>query len=1073
MERGGEEAAAAARTNGLPSSNQLLVKQEGRKPLFASNKGPRDQSSNTAHESPRLKTARLGAAGAAAGGRADASLGFARRTKSESQALQTDRRDSSGNGDSNASLSPPGGTRIPRPSSSAFRKRISLSEAFKLAEEEELEAQRAHALDGSPSPAPRSWRARGGQDEHKLRQMVGEDHLDTKARNTNGVGGIPDLVPGIRDVPLPSIETGDRGLGTSPPRNAASKSPEKSFAWQVEDDFTAGDLQVSDSPRIKVGSNRPFANRPSLVAGNDRVSIRSPARLAQPGSRNTKLDEIRERERNMSKEVLSERPGARQRYTKLDEIRAREKAAEQHIPIPPRNQARPKNTKLDEIRQREAEGLSKRAFAAARLEEIREQNSMSRSLSPDEARPRSNREPQHATLFGADRKTDVPIRPKSAFESGGERIPDTPITVFKSYRNTDAGPRAAASDGPVNDRGSTAADPGNKQRDSHDLLRRLARATSSSPAPEAGSKQQPAAPRSEQGSEKQVAKAVTSGRSSDSGRRPATNTKANVRDNNSKPTVGFAGLQREQSADSAKSKRSSMQSEMDPTDRIEAEMKLFAPHDNHSERGSVRAPSPQPDSDDDDDELAEATPKPQKHDPLSMATPRVTGAYVETPVTVKVAKGGDSQEEPKPAQADEASVPAPVMFREKRTSLAWRSRDGDTASDPGASDERDGDALTTAAAIRRRPRARSLPRRRPPLKNTARLPSVKADLLELQRIHSIDDSTMDDLEEILTGRKTASPKLDQLLKQLPATTDEVDDLALELKPKPKRESSEEGTHKANRESESADKDVSEGELALYDRMSRTLRTGLLGIRSAKQGIERLEDKFTHAGKQASPDTMTTQAGKQHAHARAHQKHEEHCPDCIAQPSLKTVAYMHLAVPRLYDTTPRFRLTLLGLVLFLLSLWYAAESAMCARYCRPTTCSTAECVYSFDDPTFGSALPVKLDQWTTGGHGRQLLAWAAEEVQDWAADMEDAALGRSIADASLQGMSFEQKRRHRRRLCKKGLGASAPEPPPEQKARWDAWRRTRLAQERAREVREMGYRDAGDEGGAIGRDERVW
>ncbi|KND89416.1 hypothetical protein TOPH_05806 [Tolypocladium ophioglossoides CBS 100239] len=1067
MERGGEEA-AAARTNGPRSSNQLLVKQEGRKPLFANNNGPRDRSSGRAQESPRPKTARLGAAGAAAGGRAEASLGLVRRTKSESQTLQTDRQDSSGNGDSNASLSSPGGTRIPRPSSSAFHKRrpISLSEAFRLAEEEELEARRAQAMDGSPSPAPRPWRARGGQDETKLRQMLGEDHLDTKVRNTNGASAIPDLVPGIQDVPLPSTETEDRGLGPSPRRNAENKSPEKSFAWQVDEDFTARDLQVSDSPRIKVGSNRPFANRPSLVAGNDRVSIRSPARLAQPASRSTKLDE---REHKMSSEVLSERSRARQRNTKLDEIRAREKAAEQQIGVPARNPARPKNTKLDEIRQREAEGLSKRAYAASRLEEIREQNSMSRSLSPDEVRPHPNREPQRATLVGADRKTEVPIRPKSAFEAGGERIPDTPITVFKSYRNTEGGPGAAASDGSVNDLGSTAADPG--KRDSYDLLRRLARATSSSPAPEAGSKQQPAPPRNEDKGDKQMTKPVTSERPSENGSRTARGTR-NARDNsNPKPTVGFAGLQREDSGDSAKSKRSSMQSEMDPTDRIEAEMKLFALHDNHSERGSVRAPSPQPDSDEDDDEPAEATPRPQKHDPLSMPTPRVTGAYVETPATVKAGKRGDSQEESKPAQDEEAKVPAPAMFRAKRTRFAWRSRDNDTASDPGASDEKDGDALTTAAATRRRPRARSLPRRRPPLKNTARPPSVKADLLELQRIHKIDDSTMDDLEEILTGRKTASPKLEQLLKQLPAATSTDDDLDVEPKLKLERESSEEGTHKARKEAESAHKDVSEGELALYDRMSRTLRTGLLGIRSAKQGIERLEDQFSHAGKQ-SPDTMETQSEKQHTH----QKHAELCPACIAQPNPTPFAYVHLAVPRLYHAAPRFRLTLLGLVLLLLSLWGAAESAMCARYCRPTTCSTAECVYSFDDPTFGSALPVKLDQWTTGGHGRQLFVWAAEEVQDWAADLQDAALGQSMADVSLEGMSFEQKRQHRRRLHKKGLATAAPEPPPEQKAKWEAWRRTRLAQERAREVREMGYHDAGDEygeGGAIGRDERVW
>ncbi|PNY23153.1 Uncharacterized protein TCAP_06908 [Tolypocladium capitatum] len=1061
MERRGEEpaAAAAARTNGLPPANQLLVTQEGRRPLFASNNGPRDQSSGRAQESPRPKTARFGAA---ARGRAEAGLGLARRTKSEPQTLRTDRRDGSGSG--NTSPASPGGTRIPRPSTSAFHKRrpISLSEAFRLAEEEEeLEALHMQAMDGSPSPAPRPWRARGGRDEARLRQMLGEDHLDTKARRTNGAGGIPDLAPGI-DVPLPSVEAGDRGLRPSPRRNAENKPPERSFAWQVDEDFTGGDLQVSDSPRIKVASNQPFANRPSLVAGGDRVSIRSPTRLAQPGSRSTKPDEAREREgeRNMSKEAMAERSQPRRRNTKLDEIRAREKAAELQIAVPARNQPRPKNTKLDEIRRREAEGLSKRAYASARLEEIREQNSVSRSLSPDDARPHSNREPQRAALSGADGKTEAPARPRSAFEAGGERIPDTPITVFKGYRNADAGASAragaAAAEGSVNDRGSTAADSGNRRKDSYDLLRRLARATSSSPAPEAGGKQQPAPPRSEGGSDRQTTRPAPPGRSPDNGGRTARSTRANARDNNPRPTVGFAGLQREHSADSAKSKRSSMQSEMDPTDRIEAEMKLFAPHDNHSERGSVRAPSPG----EDDDEPAEATPKPQKHDFSSMPTPRVTGAYVETPATVRVDRSRD-REEPKPAPGDEPNAPAPTIFGDERTSLAWRDRDHDTASDPGVGGEEDSDAPTAAA--RRRPRARSLPRRRPPLKNTARPPSVKADLLELQRIHNIDDSTMEDLEEMLTGRKAASAKPEQPPKQLPTTTtSKGGDVDVEIK----HESSGEGTRRAKAREEAADEDVAE--LARYDRMSRSLRTGLLGIRTAKQGIERLEDQFSHAGKRPS----TTQPGEKDGRATHDEHHEEQCPACIAQPNPRTVAYVHVAVPRLYHGAPRFRLTLLGLVLFLLSLWCAAESAACAKYCRPTACSTGRCVYSLDDPTtFGSALPVKLDQWTTGGRGRRLFAWAAEELRDWAADVQDAALGRSAADVALEGLSFEQKRRHRRRLRKKGLAAPPPEPPPEHKAKWEAWRRTRLARERAREVHEMGYHDAG-EGGAIGRDERV-
>ena len=78
-------------------------------------------------------------------------------------------------------------------------------------------------------------------------------------------------------------------------------------------------------------------------------------------------------------------------------------------------------------------------------------------------------------------------------------------------------------------------------------------------------------------------------------------------------------------------------SDGDPIDRIEAEMKLFAPLDNYSERGSIKAPSlPVSDDErDEDDPCVEETPRAPRADPLTLPTPRVTGAYVETPATVK------------------------------------------------------------------------------------------------------------------------------------------------------------------------------------------------------------------------------------------------------------------------------------------------------------------------------------------------------------------------------------------------------------------------------------------------------
>ncbi len=65
-------------------------------------------------------------------------------------------------------------------------------------------------------------------------------------------------------------------------------------------------------------------------------------------------------------------------------------------------------------------------------------------------------------------------------------------------------------------------------------------------------------------------------------------------------------------------------------------MKLFAPREDFSEKGSLRAPSPEPTEEGGKQEVADDTPKPLKPDPLSQPTPRVIGAYVDTPVTVKV-----------------------------------------------------------------------------------------------------------------------------------------------------------------------------------------------------------------------------------------------------------------------------------------------------------------------------------------------------------------------------------------------------------------------------------------------------
>jgi hypothetical protein len=256
----------------------------------------------------------------------------------------------------------------------------------------------------------------------------------------------------------------------------------------------------------------------------------------------------------------------------------------------------------------------------------------------------------------------------------------------------------------------------------------------------------------------------------------------------------------------------------------------------------------------------------------------------------------------------------------------------------------------------------------------------------------------------------------------------------------------------------------EKELEAYDRMSRSLETGLLGIRSAKQGIERLEGKVAHVDNTEHPQHT--------AHSNNLKGKSPSCPACRGSkpPADPGVTYVHLPLPRLWYRQPRFRFTLLGLSLFLLSLWYIAESWMCFRYCKPEYCYPGKpCDWSADDPVWGYAIPVKLDQWVTGGQGRSLVRRARPDAADWLADMWDAATGTDITTVDTSRYSWEQRRQHRRRLAKKGLRKPFVERQ-EDKAMFSGWRSVREASERAQTAQEMGYQVDEDE--SIAGDERL-
>lgn len=996
---------------------------------------------------------------------------------------------------SDANAASPNNTKIPRP---AQRRPITLSDAYRMAEEEE-------AAQGSPSPAPRLWRYTGkkltkarspstlgmpsrggsnakspgpiGDDGHnerpssqqsdlsdstfdeKLRQyaqnqaspgepgrnsLFSRSRLGTKIVETGRdllvrrssrsslegssspraakAASSPSLLrrlSGIRREPSDAYSApepadwahlvehpDDEPLqpSTTPPGRPATTAPDshasnRSFAWQADADFTAGDLQVSNSPPLAIGrSNTKIDEIRALEAElNGRF----------PGDSNQQPEGTLAGERapeTWSAPKLPNEP--RESNRGAGGAEEAEPEGEDRAPRP-RSVSRA-STRLDELRSREIENLSRRALATARLDEFRERNiAISRSPSPDIAR-KSSREPIRAFS---------PLRDRLRRQENETAAATGQPEVGRTDQSSNLGPALPAPHHPPVNTASTGSpevgggreplcSDAQPKDDPSDVIGRLVAGGSSISASAAQADDQPTALRG-RGS---IAERMRQ-------RRSLGGAKSDVR-----PTVGFAGLSRSSSVESRVAKRASfVHSDSDPTERIEGEMKLFAAQENQSEKSSLRASSPAV-----EEEVPSETPKPTKVDPLTQPTPRVVGAFVETPATVK-------------AEKPEVPVTAPVAKNEENESpddghrypTNGSNRSSESSEDPGPSfaqagkggivarqqkraQSSKGDRVSgRSSSLSSRRRARSLSRSRRPLANSAKPPTVREDLLEIQRANQMDDSTLDDLADLLNHQDHLDPIIPD---------------ARWIKP-------EENNSKLD----------GQEELEAYDRMSRSLETGLLGIQIAKQGIERLEDKVAQADL------------NKHSHHTPHGQHVKRKP-----PPDATVTYVSFPLPQLWHRRPKFRFTLLGLGLFLLSLWYIAESWMCFRYCKPEYCypGTA-CDWSSDDPVWGYAIPVKLDQWVAGGQGRELTRQLGPEVADWLADLRDAATGADITTIDTSHYNWEQKRRYRRRLARKGLAKPFVERP-EDKAVFNGWKSVREANARVQSAREMGYGVSEDE-----------
>lgn len=767
----------------------------------------------------------------------------------------------------------------------------------------------------------------------------------------------------MRKTSYPNSKMSTDSESAAPPVRPATTAPlNTGYSWQVDDDFTAGDMQGSTSPPVRFGRT------------------------------NTRLDELRQLEIDAERQypASTKRSFLQRTNTKLDEIARLEKEAMLRYPINHVEEIdnSPKD-KLSTVEERsDPEGNPTTKNGATTQDGDVEEGAPNVSDDQRKVNTEASNVPAQSSLRESPRCKD-------AFQENGINGANTPGTTHDNnpqdkLSNKHEQPHA---NGDVLARPQTQ--PSAAKEDPQDLLRRLARASSKSPSPSPVQSQF-------------VNKVLEQG----SGE-AASNTDGNAASEYKflrapKPTVGFTGISRSSSTNSISSKFSTMSG--DPTARLAAEAKLFA-LDNYSERGSLRAPSPVPDTeneakadievaaDNDDDE----TPRLKKFiDPATAPTPVVPGAFIQTPAAYKVAH---DVAEKSGATSSMSKPPERAIGQARDTSTSPRASKSDYQREAGS--RRLGNDTR---------RTKSASRHRSPVKNSAKPPTVKDDLRLIYEKNNIDDSELDDLTDVIMTSEHPEKVVEMLKTEVPNLEDDTKDLPIDE------------------------------QLKRMNGMSEALKTGLAGIRNAKRGIERLEDQVSRPGRPARGPVQNRPAGSGNTGTSAQQS--------------GIYTYIQIPVPRLYRTSPKLRPTLFGLLLLLLGFWqlyWIVEGLFYDQWGKQQFCYRGvPCRWDMDDPEYGYVIPVKLDEWITGGAIRPHAAHWLEEARDGWADLEDWLTNTDIRQIHHQAIRDPvKKEQYWRRIEKKGL---FPEwkPAPWIMPQIEIWDREAQAREAAEARAAMGY-----------------
>lgn len=342
-------------------------------------------------------------------------------------------------------------------------------------------------------------------------------------------------------------------------------------------------------------------------------------------------------------------------------------------------------------------------------------------------------------------------------------------------------------------------------------------------------------------------------------------------------------------------------------------------------------------------------PKPYEKRLLEMKTPVVTGAWVDTPMTERVA------EPPTPESLKDVPSPSKPPPPPPPKSEDTSAKPPEKPSEPR--EQKRPDSKEQKPSDQKQQEPSDSKDQKPSEPQEQPEPEVKREKRKLQLIKPQLPKSA--LETILADAKADNPLVlgDDTIASLQGILDDEPTL---FKAEENEEREIKAAPAANKNNSTRAiapgldelKELTGKDTAILDQLNDKLQSLVQIIHDARNGLSSLED-------QVARDTVIFAAAQQKRHSGGTCETCERCGDGRH--------YVAIPLPRLWRRDPvsqRIRPTRLGWFTALFLIWYVSESVMCEFYCHPFVAEVCErnCLMP-DAPRFPFALPTMLWRWS--------------------------------------------------------------------------------------------------------------